>query len=158
MSSTDVHAEQWKQLPSDEWRKRLHAAREIILSRLFSHGLTPDDEVCAGNGIDDLVLDDSSPAALGELLAPGLLEAQRVLGTYTDSVKDPEIASVGYPLNSNRELSAVVMDYAMRVAEAAYLVGVISGMHSSWAVLEAMPPPYAPAVKTTRRSKKAGTR
>lgn len=127
----------WKPIDRQEWKRRLHEARDMALARIAAYGLN-----------DDLSDPDTpQPAALilelplGAALSPALVAAQVTVAASIRSLQNPRV------LNSAGEqeaLSDQVFDYALCVAEAAYLYGLIAGTAITWPVIEAIQPPNAP--------------
>jgi hypothetical protein len=125
--------DEWKQLPLHEWRRRLEAARSVALTRLAVHGLHVD--VCE-DSVAELVLERDG---IGGQLRPALLDAARLVDEHVKRVGDPSMVIE----DDESQLSERIYGYAMEIAEAAFLLGTITGCHVSWDVVAHMPPSYA---------------
>ena len=130
--SPAVNEDEPQRLNRREWRRRLQAARIIAIERLAAVGLDVErgDEPIAG------VLE----GPLGASLVPALATQRERLNRLIEK------------LNDRVRLEDTLVAYSSALTEAAFMLGVITGAHTSWPVIEAMPAPFVPI--TTKKAKR----
>ena len=130
----------WTEIRSAEWRRRLAAVRTIALRGLAENGLPESSD---DFDVASLVMD----GAVGDLLRPS------IAGERAKAAARVEQAQIA--LGDKRgDFQEDIFRHLMSVAESAYRFSVIAGCHLSWPIVEAMPAPTGPpaaAVKAPRR-------
>ena len=132
-----MSGESWKPLTAREWKRRLDAARTLAVRRLAVSGLDGDHDAQGVANIAALILEEET----GRALHPALGATQADVEASIKALGDPQNENLNH---QNNRLSEQVFAYAMAIAEASFLFGVIAGCHLSWPVVEATPAPCAP--------------
>ncbi|MEP7306312.1 MAG: hypothetical protein ABJA98_12415 [Acidobacteriota bacterium] len=121
----------WTPVTTDKWAETLESARALAIRRLSNVGLVGG--INAGDDAATSILETS----MGTDLVPRLAREQANVKAAVAALDDGPVV----------DLAAVIFNYGMAVADAAFLLGVVHGTQTSWPIVQAIEPPARPPTR-----------
>ncbi|MEP7308214.1 MAG: hypothetical protein ABJA98_22140 [Acidobacteriota bacterium] len=119
----------------------------MAIRRLAHFGLNLDgnDEQFVNNPqhiaeVSSIIIDQ----AIGHDLAPSLALDQATLRAVVKNLGNPVVSEEG---ERTRDLDSFLWGYHIKIADAAFLFGLISGTLVTWPVIQAIDPPNRPPIR-----------